>query len=235
MMKTSCIIVDDEPLARAVLTSLLSKFEDLEVIAECSDTFDAFKVLQNRMVDLMFLDIQMPEVSGLEFLRSLRQPPAVILTTAHRQYALEGFDLDVVDYLLKPISYERLMKAINKYYHLKGPASPLMQQTVSTEEEFITIRADRKNILVRLSDILYISSLKDYVQIYTEEGKYITQIPVGELEKQLPAYKFLRIHRSYIINISKVTAFTSLDVEIGKIELPIGRNYKNRVNKTLNQ
>ena len=228
-MRTTCIIVDDEPLARSAIASLLSRFEDIEVIAECEDTFEALKVLQNKKIELMFLDIQMPEVSGLEFLRSLKNPPAVILTTAYRQYALEGYELDVVDYLLKPISTDRLMKAIDKYYHQHHRTTSVLQTLAEPGEGFITIRADRKNIRLRLDNILWISSMKDYVQVYTAEEKYITQVPIGELEKQLPDGIFLRIHRSYIVNMAKVTAFTGQDVEIGDTELPIGRSYKNHV------
>jgi len=234
-MKTNCLVVDDEPLARSAIQALLSRFDDIEIVAECEDTFEALKVLQKKKIDLMFLDIQMPEVSGLEFLRSLKQPPAVILTTAHKQYAIEGYELDVVDYLLKPISFERMMKAIDKFYHLRrgaGIAQPAME---SPADGTITIRAERKNILLHFDDILWVMSMKDYVQIYTKDKKHITQLPIGELEKQLPQDRFLRIHRSYIVNISKITAFTALDVEIGKTELPIGRNYHNLVISTLNR
>lgn len=235
-MKSYCIIVDDEPLARTAIATLLSRFEGMEVIAECQDTFEALKVLQTKRIDLMFLDIQMPEVSGLDFLRSLKNPPPVILTTAHRQYALEGFELDVVDYLLKPVSFERMMKALDKFYHLYQKTHG--SQGIKDDEAqpgFLTIRADRKNIRLRMDDILWISSLKDYVQVYTSDQKYITQLPIGELEEQLPGNQFLRVHRSYIVNLDKVTAFTGLDVEIGKTEIPIGRSYKSHVNTILSQ
>jgi len=225
-MKTACIIVDDEPLARSAIRSLLARFDDIEIVADCEDTFEALKILQQKKIDLMFLDIQMPEVSGLDFLRSLRQAPAVILTTAYKQYAIEGYELDVVDYLLKPISFERMMKAIDKYYHLHKSPGLALSVTGTTEENTITIRADRKNIVIHVDDIHYIMSMKDYVQIFTRDKKYITQLPIGVLEKKLPEDKFLRIHRSYIVNLSKVTAFTSLDVEIGNLELPIGRSYQ---------
>lgn len=232
-MKTTCIIVDDEPLARSAIRALLSRFDDIEIAAECEDTFEALKVLQQKNIDLMFLDIQMPEVSGLEFLRSLKHPPAVILTTAYRQYALEGFELDAVDYLLKPVSFERMMKAIDKFYHLRRGQEFQVPAKESPAEGTITIRAERKNILLHYDDILWIMSMKDYVQIFTNDKKHITQLQIGELEKQLPEERFLRIHRSHIVNISKITAFTNLDVEIGKMELPIGRNYRSHVINTL--
>jgi DNA-binding LytR/AlgR family response regulator len=234
-MKTTCIIVDDEPLAISALAALLSKFDDIEVIAECEDTFKAMQVLQNKKVELMFLDIQMPEVTGLDFLRSLKHPPAVILTTAYRQYALEGYELDVLDYLLKPISFERLMKAINKYYHLYKKSTPVSLAEEPATAEFITIRADRKNIRLNLDDILWIMSLKDYIQIFTKDAKYITQLPIGEMERHLPENRFLRIHRSYIVNLNKVTAYTGQDVEINEMELPIGSSYKNMVISRLNK
>lgn len=234
-MKTTCIIVDDEPLARSAISSLLSRFEDIEVVAECEDTFAAFNVLKQNNVDLMFLDIQMPEVSGIEFLRSLKHPPAVILTTAYRQYAVEGFDLDVVDYLLKPVSFDRLMKAMDKYYDRRQPGFPGSPLKDSGPGEFITIRAERKNIRLPLDDILWIQSMKDYIHVHTLAAKYITQVPIGDVEQQLPSDKFLRIHRSYIINISKVTAFTGMDVEINKMEIPIGRSFKNLVYLILGQ
>ena len=232
-MRTSCIIVDDEPLARAALASLLSRFDNLDVVAECGDTFKAWQVLQEHKVDLMFLDIEMPEVTGLDFLRSLKHPPAVILTTAFRQYAVEGYELEVADYLLKPVSFERLMKALDKYY--RSHNRPAVSETAQEPNpvDFITIRADRKNIRLPLNEILWIKSLKDYVEVFTENSKYITQVPIGEMEKLLPASLFLRVHRSYVVNLLKVTAFTTLDVEIGDMEIPIGNSYKNHVTGSL--
>jgi len=232
-MKTSCIIVDDEPLARSAIRAILSRFDNITVEAECEDSFEALKILQQKKIDLMFLDIQMPEVSGLDFLRSLKQAPAVILTTAYKQYAIEGYELDVVDYLLKPVSADRMMKALDKFYHRQHTGVSNVTLHEAADDSTMTIRSNRKNIVINYHDILYIMSMKDYIQIFTQEQKYITQMAIGELESQLPAGKFLRIHRSYIVNLSKVTAFTSLDVEIGKVELPIGRSYQGLVFNTL--
>ena len=232
-MKTTCIIVDDEPLARSAIRAILSRFDNIAVEAECEDSFEALKILQQKKIDLMFLDIQMPEVSGLDFLRSLRQAPAVILTTAYKQYAIEGYELDVVDYLLKPVSADRMMKALDKFYHRQHTGVSNVTLHEAADNSTMTIRSNRKNIVINYHDILYIMSMKDYIQIFTQEQKYITQMAIGELESQLPAGKFLRIHRSYIVNLSKVTAFTSLDVEIGKVELPIGRSYQGLVFNTL--
>lgn len=234
-MKTRCIIVDDEPLAISALSSLLNRFDDIEVIATCGDTFEAFDLIQKEKVDLMFLDVQMPEVSGISFLRTLRNPPAVILTTAYKQYALEAFELDVVDYLLKPVSFERLMKAINKYYQSRQSPAMGGQLTGDTSSDFIMVRAERKNMKVKLDDVLWVMSVKDYVQIVTRDKKILTQVSIGEMENSLPSDRFLRTHRSYLVNISKVTAYTNLDVEIGDMEIPIGRSYKNLVSSRLGQ
>ncbi len=231
-MKTKCIIIDDEPLAIEALTALLEKFPDMDIVETCRDSFQAFEVLQKKKVDLMFLDIQMPEVTGLSFVKSLQRPPKVILTTAYRQYALEAFDLDVVDYLLKPISLERLMKAINKYYKLADSGEQLLKPKETTGEtvsDHIFVRADRKHVKVFFQDILYIEGLKDYVRIVTLNGNILPKLSLNQLETDLSENNFLRIHRSYIINLSKVTAFTSRFVEIDKWELPIGGSYRNMV------
>jgi len=223
-MKTKCIIVDDEPLAIDALEILIQKFSGLVIVDKCTDAIQAFEILQKKQIDLMFLDIQMPEITGLSFLKTLKNPPYVIFTTAYREYALEAFDLDVVDYLLKPISFERLMKAINKYYQLSGRST---QPSLSEKpKEFITVRADRKNVKINLEDILYIESLKDYVRIFTSSESIITKSTISSLEEQLPSELFLRIHRSYIVSISKTKAFTQEFVEIDDKALPVGRNYR---------
>ena len=234
-MKTRCLIVDDEPLAIAALRLLLSRFEDVEVAGECSDAFEARAMLQKMPVDLIFLDVQMPEVSGLDFLRSLKNPPAIILITAYKQYALEAFDLDVVDYLLKPVSGERLMKALNKYHQMSTVTALNNDQEKEHAGDFITVKSDRKNLRIALKDILWVMSVKDYVQLVMPDRKILTQLSISELEGILPGGGFLRIHRSYIVNLSKITAYTSQDVEVGRMELPIGRSYRNAVIERLGQ
>ncbi len=230
-MKTRCLIVDDEPLAIDALSILLEKFPTVEIAATCEDTFQAQEILRSMPVDLVFLDIQMPEVTGLSFLRSLSDPPPVIFTTAHRQYAVDAFELNVVDYLLKPISQQRLMKALDKYYHLaagkggggKAPAG----------EDHMFVRADRKMVKVRFEDILYVEGLKDYVHIITEQKNVITRMTMNEVESALPEGKFLRIHRSYVVSLGKISAFNQHDVEVGREELPIGRSYRDEVLRKL--
>jgi DNA-binding LytR/AlgR family response regulator len=232
-MKTKCVIVDDEPLAIEALEILIKKLPDLEIVDKCTDAIRAFGILQKKHIDLMFLDIQMPEITGLSFLKTLKNPPFVIFTTAYREYALEAFDLDVVDYLLKPISFERLMKAINKYYQVSGRT--IQPSSSEKQKAFITVRADRKNVKINLEDILYIESLKDYVRIHTPGKRTITKSTLSSLEDQLPSEQFLRIHRSYIVSIKRIRAFTHEFVEVEDKALPIGKNYRELVLTCLNK
>jgi len=235
-MKTKCIIVDDEPLALEVIESHLQKFKEIEIAAKCSDAIEAFEVLKKKNVDLIFLDIQMPQLTGLDFLKSLTKPPKVIITTAYREYALDGYELDVIDYLLKPIPFERFMKAINKYY--QSVSEPIMvsgsNHNAEDSNSFIYVKADKKTVKILLNEIVFIESLKDYVQIHTSKTSIVTKNQISKLEEKLPQDKFVRIHKSFIVSISKINAFTSNTIEIKNKELPIGRNYKNIVMKALN-
>ncbi len=233
-MKTKCLIVDDEPLAVEIIETYLQKLNEMEIIEKCSSAIEAFEILQKKNIDLIFLDIQMPELTGLEFLKSINNPPKVILTTAHRKYALDGFELDVVDYLLKPISFERFLKAIQKYYKTIEDTFKVFSKNDSEEDSFIYVKENKKVVKIYLYEIVYIESLKDYVTIHTETKNVISKISISLLQEQLPQDKFLRIHKSYIVSLSKINAFTSDSVEIGKKELTIGRTYKDSVLKTLN-
>ena len=211
-MKTKCIIVDDEPLAIEVIQSHLSHFNTIEIVAKCRHALEAFEVIKTNPVDLMFLDIQMPHITGTDFLRSLTNPPKIILTTAYREYALEGFDLDVVDYLLKPIAFERFLKAMNKYFELVS-LSPRSSGNTSyhlkDKENYIYVKADKKNHKIFLDDILFIESLKDYILIRTSLRKIITKIPISRFEQQLSKPNFIRIHRSYIVSVDKIEGVPS--------------------------
>lgn len=235
-MKTRCIIVEDEPIAINVIENHLRNFPEIEIAAKCSNALKAFEVLQKQNIDLMFLDINMPKLSGLDFLKTLNNPPKVIITTAYREFALDGFELNVVDYLLKPISLERFMKAIDKFYQWSTVNAKQEQQSIVSGEDgdpFIYVKADRKNIKIHLKDIVFIESMKDYVVIHKTNEKIITKQQISNFDKILPENLFLRIHRSYIVAIPKITAVTKTSVEIGKKELPISRNYKNEVSKVL--
>jgi DNA-binding LytR/AlgR family response regulator len=233
-MAIRCIIVDDEPLAIDALSALLKRFSEIEIIATCPDAFKAFEVLQKQDVDLVFLDINMPEMSGLSFLKSLQNPPKVIFTTAHREYAFDAFELDVVDYLLKPVSHSRLMKSISKFHEQTATKATEKQAgKTRSEADHIFIRAERKMVKVFYDDILYVEGLKDYVKIITNTDTVVTKMQMGNMEKILPDKQFIRCHRSYIVNRKKITAFTKYDIEIGKIEIPIGSSYSENISEIL--
>lgn len=226
-----CIIVDDEPLAIEILEAYVAKVEQLELAGTFRNAVSAFTFLQQHSVDLIFLDIQMPKLSGIDFLKTLRNPPKVIFTTAFRDYAIEGFDLEVADYLLKPIPFERFLKAVAKVLH--QPAAPASQPQIKADEDYVYFKVDKKMVKTRMADILYIESIKDYVKVRTPEREIITQQKISYLEESLPREQFIRIHRSFIVNREKIDAYSATDVEIGKFHVPIGRNYKNDVMKVL--
>jgi len=239
-MTMNVIIVDDEPLALDVLETYVSKLPELKLVARCSSALEANEILRKKDVDLVFLDIQMPQITGIEFVRSLSDPPMIIFTTAYSDYALDGFDLGAVDYLLKPISLERFMKSVNKareQYELRhhehsGSGGP------DTDEHFF-VKADKKLVKVRFNDILYIEGLKDYVIIRLVEGRVITLQTMKSLEEKLPSGRFRRIHRSYIVSMNKIHAVVGNMVEVlekGQTKhLPIGKNYRDELLELINQ
>lgn len=234
----NCIIVDDEPLARQLLTSYVEKVEGLRLINCYSNAIEAFSALRQFSVDLMFLDIKMPQVTGLDLLRSLKNPPQVILTTAYREYAYEAFDLDVVDYLLKPILFERFLRGISKIHQLNHSWEQQEKQNVLSntyDEAYIYLKQDREMVKIFLKDILYIESLRDYVRVKTEHNQVISYQRISYLEEKLPDNKFIRIHRSYIVALDKVISFTTQAVNIGPKCIPIGRFYKNETLKMMNK
>jgi len=221
-----CIIVDDEPLAIEILESYAAKLDNLEIAGTFRNALAAFTFLQENTVDVIFLDIQMPRLSGIDFLKTLKNPPKVIFTTAFREYALEGFDLEVTDYLLKPISFERFLKAVSK---VQSPQVTTPPPPAEPRDSYVYFKVDKKMIKTRISDILYIESIKDYVKVRTPDKEIITQQKISYLEESLPRETFLRIHRSFIINVDRVDAYSATEIEIGKHSLPIGRNYKQEV------
>lgn len=229
------MIVDDEPPAIDVLKNYIEAISDLDLSATCTNAVEAIGTLQHHPVDLIFLDIQMPQLLGTDFVRTLKNPPKIIFTTAYRKFALEGFELDAVDYLLKPISFERFLKGINKVLQtsIQAPDFLPRENQNNQPEPSIYFRTERKMVKVLLDDILYIESLKDYIKVITASKQIITKQTISALEETLPSDQFLRIHRSYIVAINKIDAFTAEDVEIGKKELPIGRMYHHEVNKAL--
>jgi two-component system LytT family response regulator len=228
-----CMVVDDEPLAREVLVRFIARVPSLTLVAECSNALQAMAILQQKEIDVLLLDIQMPELLGTDLLRILQRRPKVILTTAYPEYALEGYELDVLDYLLKPIQFERFLKAINKLSPVPSvPAQP-PDTNQQPHEGYCYFRTDRKMTKVMLNDILYIEGMKNYVRIITQKQQVITKSSITAVEAMLPEAAFIRIHRSYIISKEKVAAFTNESVTVGTAELPIGQLFRNEVMKRL--
>ena len=238
MEPLNCLIVDDEPPALDVLRTYLALVPGLRLVGECSHALDAFRFLQQEGVDLLFLDIQMPQLNGVDLIKSLKNPPPVIFTTAFREYAVEGFEHNAVDYLLKPFSFDRFLRAVDKVSSLRHEevARPLSSATTAVRSEpgeFLYFRADRKMVKVYLDDILYIESLKDYVKIVTGQGQIVTKHSITSVEAMLPEKGFQRIHRSFVISLDQVSSYTTTHVELGSRELPIGKLYKHEVEKAL--
>lgn len=230
-----CLIIDDEPIAGEIIASFLARLDAFEVIDICQSAVQGFERLQREPVDLLFLDIQMPGLTGLELLRSLSRRPAVILTTAYREYALEGYELDVVDYLLKPIAFERFLQAIAKFQARRPDVRPQQPSPISSPagSDHLFVRADRKMVRVDWGDILFLESQGDYVKIVTDQQVIVTKETLSKLEELLPSPEFLRVHRSFIVHRSRITAYTAHDIELGKWEVPIGRNYRALVERQL--
>lgn len=226
------IIVDDEPLALEILEAHISNIPELNLVAKCNNAMEANQALRDHEVDLMFLDIQMPQLTGVEFLRSLSNPPMAIFTTAYAEYAVDGFNLEALDYLLKPISFERFLKASNKAID-KFKSERTATMSADAEDDFFFVKSDKKMMKVYYKDILYIEGLKDYVIIRTETGRVITLQTMKSLVLKLPSDIFQRIHRSYILNLTKLKAIEGNMVELiekGQTKMiPIGKNYRNEL------
>jgi len=231
----NCIIVDDEPLALDVLETYIDKIPNLNLVQRCNNAIEALKVLQNESVDLIFLDIQMPQLTGIEFLKSLKNPPQVVFTTAFQNYALDGFELNVTDYLLKPISFDRFVTAVNKVVG-QMPSESLEPEELATGKDFFFVKSDKKLVKVKYEDINYIEGLKDYVIIrMTNNTRIVTLQTMKSLEAKLPSNLFKRIHRSYIVALDKIAAVIGNMVEIDKKHIPIGKNYRDELLKIVNE
>ena len=219
-------------LAQNIIENYLKNFTDIELIAKCENALSALAWIKKQKIDLIFLDISMPFISGIDFIKTLQNPPKIILTTAHKEFAVESYELNVLDYLLKPISFERFLKAINK---LENDSAQVIKPVIddSESEVFIYVKSEKKNVKILLKEILFIESLKDYIKIHTVNKTIVTQVPISSIEQRLPE-SFLRIHRSFIVAKDKITAYTQHDFEIGKYQIPIGRNYKAAVAKVFN-
>ena len=226
-MKIRCLLVDDEPIALDILTAYVRQMPVLELAGRCQSAVEAFGMLQTQPVDLLFLDIQMPQLSGLELLRTLPNPPKTIITSAYREYALDGYELNVVDYLVKPIAFERFVRAVGKV--LVTPVRVALPDPVAPEEPFLFVREDRRLVRVDLQDIIALESLRDYVKISTTTQEVVTRQTIGYYEELLPTTQFMRVHRSFIVAISKIRAITDAQIEVPGQTLPIGRHYKQQV------
>ena len=236
MRKISCVIVDDEPMARVVLASFVDKIPNLELVKSCKNAMEAFEVVNQQKIDIFFLDINMPDISGLSLAKTINQKSKIIFTTAYREYAVDGFNLQAVDYLLKPIPFDRFLQAINRYFE----GVYFIKNEIKTEEstlknDFIFVRSERKMVKINFDEILYIESLSDYIKIYLADKISTTRETISNIETKLPTNNFLRIHRSYIVNLKKVVSYTNEFVEIGKKAIPISRTYKENVLKKLNE
>jgi DNA-binding LytR/AlgR family response regulator len=230
-MKMRCIIVDDEPLAREGMERLVNDAGIFELVATCTNALEANKILSQEKIDLMFLDIQMPGMRGIDFLKTLQTKPMVIITTAYPNFALEGFELNVLDYLVKPITTERFLKAVNRASELTEARSV---ETEPRKADFFFIRSASNYEKVFFNEILYIEASQNYMTVHTEKGKLMALITIRSLEEQLPSKKFLRIHKSYIISLDKITALRGNEVVIGTQKIPVGKNYKEDLLKIVN-
>lgn len=228
MEKFSCIIVEDEKLASELLEDYVKDTPFLDLKHTCSDALKALEIIKKDHIEVIFLDINLPKLKGLDFIKTLKKAPQIIITTAHREFALDGYELNVVDYLLKPFSFNRFLMAVNKLRFneiIEHQIQPFQQ----IERAYIFINNNKKKIKIYTDEILYIESKKEYINIVTLENTYQTKFQLSEIEEQLPKNKFIRIHRSFIVSLEKITAFSTTDVEINLLQIPIGRSYKEMI------
>lgn len=223
--KITCIIVDDEPIAREIITSFVAKVPNLELLTTCSNATEAIQFMEKNTVDLFFLDINMPEITGLSLAKIIGQKSKVIFTTAYRDYAVDGFNLSVVDYLLKPIAFERFFEAVQKVTKSNNTITTTAKEE-SFKKEFMFIRSDRKMVKINFNKIEYIESLGDYVKVFLNQTVIVTRETMNNIENKLPENNFIRIHRSYIVSLNKISSYTNEFIEINKKALPISRSYK---------
>lgn len=231
-MKLRCLLIDDEPPALKVLARYISSINGLEIAGQCRNAIEALDVLKQKTVDVIFLDIKMPRIIGTEFLKNLSHPPKVIFVTAYREYAVDGFELDAVDYLVKPVSFERFFKAITKLNRLIGDREifSVPPNDVSNSTAFVYLKVDRDMKKVFVNEIEYIESWKDYVKVFLSGGKSLfVKQSITAMENLLSEHKFVRVHRSYMVSLSKISGYNALSVQLSQTEVPIGRLYKQSV------
>ncbi len=237
--KIKCLIVDDEPLAREIIENYISRISHLELIASCANALEAFNIIADSNIDLIFLDIQMPELTGIDFLKDLTPAPKVIFTTAYSDYAVDAFNLEAIDYLLKPIEFSRFLKSINKTLNLlKTSTNKIISPSNDTNETnyrdvFIYLKVEKKMQKIFLKDVLYIESQKNYIRVKTIDREITAYKSISSIENILPSTRFLRVHRSFIVGIDYIDAFSTTEIELKGIKIPVGRNYKTSVKEIL--
>ncbi len=231
MKKLQCLIVEDEELARDLLENFIQKIPHLELVAKCENPLSGMEILRNKSIDILFLDIQMPELTGVEMLKLIPQKPVVIFTTAYPSYALEGYQLNVTDYLLKPYSFDRFVQAVNKASEMVRLKNGNTDSNQSTEtKDYFLVNSDHKVIKIKYADLVYVESMREYVAYHTKaQGRILSLMSLKKLEVDLPSDRFLRIHKSYIVSTEKVTALEGNLVHIGETKIPIGASYKDQV------
>jgi len=236
MLKYSCIIVEDEPLSAEILTDYIKEVPWLELKKICPDALYAIEALRGEKIDLIFLDIHLPRIKGFEFIASLTHPPAMIITSAYKEYALDAFEADVLDYLVKPIRFNRFLKAVNKLgQQAEPPVIATSQDASPTQRPHLFFNVDKKKVKVCFDEILYIESLRDYIRIVMKGSTITTRFKLSDIEEVLTNNNFLRVHRSFIVSKDKINAFTAMDIEINDRQIPIGRSYKELVFRVLEE
>ena len=234
MNTINCVIVDDEPVARNILETFVAKIPNLNLVKSCKNAMEAFEIANSQNIDLFFLDINMPDISGLSLAKTINKKSKIIFTTAYREYAVDGFDLQAVDYLLKPIAFDRFLQAVNKFFETQSVISKQVEiKETSVKNDYIFVRSERKMVKMNFDEILYVESLSDYIKIHTIDAVLVTRETISNLEMKLPSLQFLRIHRSYIVNLKKIDSYTNEFIEIEKNAIPISRTYKENVLKKL--
>ena len=233
MENYNCIIIEDEPLAAEILVEYAGNIPFLNLKNTYTDALSALEYVRSNDIDLIFLDINLPKLKGFDFIKTLKNPPHIIITTAYHEYALQGYELDVVDYLLKPIEFSRFLKAVNKLKTISSQKSYTAPVVVPPGNDYMFVNSNKKMIKLYFRDILYVESFKEYIKIFTIDKMVVTKYQVGLIEENLPKNDFLRIHRSFIVSKEKIEAFTSTEIQVGNKQLPIGRSYKEIVGSLL--
>ncbi len=231
--KIHCMIVDDEPVARDIIAAHVEKIPSLNLMASCKNVVDATEVLRSQEVDLVFLDINMPEISGLSLAKTIQNKTKVIFTTAYREYAIDGFDLHAVDYLLKPISFDRFLTAVHKFFDVSKGSQEKQKIEEPSRNDYFFVRSERKMIKINFAEILYVESLSDYVKLHLQTRTIVTRETISNIETKLPVDRFLRTHRSFIVSIEHISSYTNEYVEVANKAISISRSYKEQVLKKL--